>query len=75
MNNLKYLWLSFTCQNVDKNYYDRLNEKLSSLNLDYININISNGLIIQELLNEGQYEEAKYINQFKVNGIRIQKLN
>ena len=75
MNNIKYLWLHFTCENVDYNYYTRLNEKLSSLNLDYININISNGIIIQEPLNEGQYEEAKYSNQFKVNGICIQKLN
>ena len=75
MNNMKYLWLCFTCQNVDYNYYTRLNSKLSNLILDYININISNGFIIQEPVNEGQYEEVKHVNRFKVNGICIQKLD
>ena len=73
MNNMKYLWLRLTCKNVDNNYYARLNAKLSNLNLDYININISNGIIYQEPINEGQYEEDKHINQFKENGICIQK--
>ena len=75
MNNLKYLWLCFNCENIDKNYYDRLNEKLSNLNLDFINIDISNGLIIQELLNVGLFDEDKNINEFKENGICIKKFN
>ena len=50
MKNLKYFYLFCMCETVDKNYYNNLNEKLSSLNLDGINIQIKNGVIIGESL-------------------------
>ena len=76
MKKLKKLCLQFTCKKIDINYYNRLNDKLSLLNLDFIYIKISNGVvIIGELLNSGEYEETKNINEFKKNGIVINKLD
>ena len=74
MKNLKYFYLFCMCEAVDKNYYNNLNEKLSSLNLDGINIQIKNGVIIGESI-YGQHEEEKYLNEFKENGIYIKKIN
>ena len=73
MKNLKNCGIFCKCKNVDKTYYEYLNEKLSLLNLDYINVDIDNDIIIAELLNDGQFEEEKNINKFKENGILIKK--
>ena len=78
-NNLDYMkflinfGLRCVCEKVDKNYYDNLNEKLSKLKLEQIDIDIKNGRIIAELLNKGEYEEPKTFNNFNETGIHIKK--
>jgi hypothetical protein len=74
MKNLKNLILDLKCKEVDKKYYDYLNKKLSTLNLNYINCRIDNGLLYQEeVLNIGEYKEEKNINKFTETGIHIKK--